>query len=305
MIGYGQEIPKAEEDEMTDRPTIAVLGTGIMGAPIAINLLRHGFTVRVWNRTAAKAAPLVDEGAVLADSPALAADGADFVLTMLADGDVVRSVMTGESGALAAMRPAAVWLQASTVGTEATDLLAGLAAEAGIAFVDCPVLGTRQPAEERKLVILEGGPAELSERIRPVFDAIGRTVLRVGDVGAASRLKLVLNTWVLAVTNGTAECVALARTLGVDPALFLEAISGGTLDCQYAHLKGNQMINGDYPASFPVGLAAKDARLILAAAADRVDLGGAAAMLTHLERAERRGHGEDDMAAAYEGCRPD
>lgn len=284
---------------MPDKPTVAVLGTGIMGAPMATRLVEAGLEVRVWNRTADKTTPVVDRGAILADTPATAASGADFVLTMLADGPTVESVMTGENGALATMPRGAVWLQTSTIGLAYTDRLAAAAAAAGVGFVDSPVLGTRAPAEQGKLVVLAGGEPELVERARPVYEAIGGRTVPVGGIGAASRLKLVANSWVLAVTNGTAEAIALANELGVDPQLFLDSISGGLLDCAYTHFKGKQMVSDEYELAFPANLAAKDARLILDAVDDRVDLGGVRATLAHLEATDRLGNGGDDMASLY------
>jgi 3-hydroxyisobutyrate dehydrogenase len=147
--------------------SIAVLGTGIMGAPIARNLARAGFEVRAWNRTRAKAQSLAGDGVRVADSPADAATGAGFVLTMLGDGNAVESTMTTESGALPAMGDNAIWLQCATVGIDATDQLAEIAASAGIAFVDAPVLGTKKPAEDAKLTVLASGPAELEQTLPP------------------------------------------------------------------------------------------------------------------------------------------
>lgn len=285
--------------------TVAVLGTGIMGYPMAVNLLRAGFAVRAWNRTGSKAEPLAAEGATVLDTPAQAAEGADFVLTMLADGPTVRSVMTGGAGALGGMRADAVWLQMSTVGLQHTERLAALAAESDVDFVDAPVLGTRQPAVDGTLVVLESGPARLSERCAGVFDAVGGRTQRVGEAGAGSRLKLVANGWVLAVTNGTAECLRLASALDLPPRQFLDAITGGALDLPYAHLKGKAMIDGDYPVSFPLSLAAKDARLVIEAAGGALDLAGTRAALHHLERAEQAGHGGLDMAALYRGIETD
>lgn len=282
---------------MTDT-TVAVLGTGIMGAPMAANLARAGLRVRVWNRSRDKAGQV--EGAEVADSPAGAVSGADFVLTMLADGPAVHDVM---EGALGSIGGDAVWLQASTVGVEWTGKLAALAEKAGVPFVDVPVLGTKQPAEQGKLVVLASGPEELQERCAPVFDAIGARTMWVGPAGAGSRLKLVANAWVLALTNATAESVGLAEELGVDPNLFLEAISGGTLDVPYAHLKGGAMISREFPLSFATRHAAKDAQLVLDAAGDALDLGSVRAALTHLKAAMDAGHGDEDMAALYHGTR--
>ncbi|WP_236791285.1 NAD(P)-dependent oxidoreductase [Amycolatopsis sp. GM8] len=281
---------------MTDT-TVAVLGTGIMGAPMAANLAAAGLTVRAWNRTRAKAEPLAGKGVEIADTPAGAAAGADFVLTMLDDGSSVREVVED------VLRPGAVWLQTSTVGIEWTATLAALAEKAGVPFVDAPVLGTKQPAEQGELVVLASGPEGLREKCAPVFGAIGGRTLWLGPAGAGSRLKLVANAWVLALTNATAESVALAGELGVDPKLFLDVISGGALDVPYAHLKGGAMISGEYPLSFATRHAAKDARLVLAAGGEGLDLGGVRAALAHLDAAQDAGHADEDMAAVYYGLR--
>src|SRR3954462_6134679 len=136
--------------------TIAVLGTGIMGAPIARNLLAAGHTVRVWNRTRAKAEPLASDGATVCATPAEAADGAEVLLTMLADADAVEQSVTGDDGALTALTRGGrdvVWLQMATVGIAGSDHLSELAARHSIAYVDAPVLGTKQPAEQGALTV--------------------------------------------------------------------------------------------------------------------------------------------------------
>ena len=279
--------------------TIAVLGTGIMGAPMARNLAKAGFTVRVWNRTLEKAQPLADDGAIVCDSPAAAADGADFVLTILADIDAVAAVVTGDSGVFAVPdQDKPIWLQMSTVGIDGTDWLASYAAEHGIGFLDAPVLGTRKPAEDGALTVLASGPEELREMCQPVFDAVGKQTFWLGPAGKGSRLKLVMNSWVLALTTATAEALALADGLGLDPKRFLETIDGGPLDVAYAHVKGDMMIRQEFPASFPVDGAAKDARLIVEAAAEAgVDLRVAGAVADQMQAAAEAGHGRDDMAA--------
>ncbi|GAB2966905.1 NAD(P)-dependent oxidoreductase [Amycolatopsis acidiphila] len=282
---------------MTDT-TVAVLGTGIMGGPMAANLAAAGLKVRAWNRSREKAEQV--DGAEVADTPADAVAGADFVLTMLADGPTVHEVA---GGALEAVPGDAVWLQTSTVGVEWTGKLAALAEKAGVAFVDAPVLGTKQPAEQGKLVVLASGPDELKDRCAPVFDAIGGRTMWVGPAGAGSKLKLVANAWVLALTNATAESVSLAEQLGVDPELFLESISGGSLDVPYAHLKGGAMISREFPLSFATRHAAKDAQLVLDAAGDALDLGGVRAALGHLKAAMDAGHADEDMATLYYGTR--
>jgi 3-hydroxyisobutyrate dehydrogenase len=281
--------------------TVAFLGTGLMGLPMAANIADAGLPVRAWNRTADKARPLTEHGATVAATPAEAAAGADLLVTMVADGPTVEAVVDG--GVLGALAPGAVWLQMSTVGVEHTERLAALAGLSGVPYVDAPVLGTTAPARQGALVVLASGPDEALDRGGPVFDAVGGRTLRLGEAGGGTRLKLVANAWVLAVTQGTAECVAFAEALGVDPNLFLDAISGGALDTPYAHAKGAAMMDREFPPSFPARLAAKDARLVLDAAGDAADLGGVRAARDHLDATVRLGHGDEDMAAMYYACR--
>jgi 3-hydroxyisobutyrate dehydrogenase len=283
--------------------SVAVLGTGIMGLPMAKRLVGAGFEVRVWNRTAEKARALGEAGATVAATPAEAAAGADVLLTMLADGPTVAAVVEQVEGA-EALPP--VWIQASTVGVEQTGRLAALAGRLGMTFVDAPVLGTRQPAEQGALVVLAAGPEAVRDSCAPVFDAIGSRTRWVGvEPGAASRLKLVVNSWVLALTAATAEALALAGALDLDPKLFLDTIAGTGTDSPYAHVKGAAMIAGEYSPAFPLNLAAKDAQLVVEAAeAAGVPLPVVAAIRAQLDRAEKLGHGADDMAAiftAYQG----
>ncbi|SEC35905.1 3-hydroxyisobutyrate dehydrogenase [Amycolatopsis tolypomycina] len=273
--------------------TVAFLGTGIMGAPMAANIAKAGLDVRVWNRTRAKAEPLSDVAAVTGTA-AEAADGADTLVTMLADGPAVAEAFEAASPASGTL-----WLQMSTVGLEWTDRLAAMAEKAGVVFVDAPVLGTRQPAEQAQLLVLGSGPEEARPAATPVFDAVGMRTIWLGPAGRGSRLKLVMNAWVLALTNATAESLGLARALGLDPQLFLETITGGGLDVGYAHAKGGAMLAGEFAPSFPASLAAKDARLVVEAAGDEVDVAGAQAALAHLETAVEAGHGDEDMAALY------
>src|SRR5918998_279557 len=161
---------------MANDNAIAVLGTGIMGAAIARNLIAAGVGVRAWNRTRERAEPLADEGAKVADPPAEAAEGAGFVLTMLAETDAVVEAVDG-GGALSTLSDDGVWLQMSTVGTEGHERLARVADERGVFYVDAPVLGTKEPAEQGQLIVLASGPEEVQERCQPVFDAVAANIL--------------------------------------------------------------------------------------------------------------------------------
>jgi 3-hydroxyisobutyrate dehydrogenase len=280
---------------------IALLGTGIMGAGMGRNVLRAGMPLRAWNRTRSKAEGLAADGATVCDSPADAVRGADIIVTMLADGPTVRDVMEAAAGGLS---PGQVWAQTSTVGVASLEPLAALARDHGVIFLDSPVLGTRQPAERGQLVVFAAGSGEASpgarERVAPLFGAIGQKTVWLDGVGAATRLKLVANSWVLALTSAIGESLALARGLGVDPDLFLQAVSGGPLDCPYLHVKADAILGGDFTPSFSVSLAEKDTRLILEAgqtAGLRMDVTSAAA--ERFRRAAAAGHAAEDMAAGY------
>jgi 3-hydroxyisobutyrate dehydrogenase len=175
----------------SDRMRVAVLGTGIMGAPMARNLLKAGFQVRVWNRTPDKARVLAADGAELAETPADAVREAAFVITMLTDTAAALAVM----GQAADSVPAgAVWLQ--TGMDTATGSVAGLAEDHEITFVNSPVIGTRETAKQGRLVVLASGPGDALDRAQPIFDAIGSKTVRLGpEAGRASRVKLVVNAW--------------------------------------------------------------------------------------------------------------
>jgi 3-hydroxyisobutyrate dehydrogenase len=275
---------------------VAILGTGTMGAPMARNLARAGHDVVAWNRTRAKAEGL---GARVAETPAEVVQGAEAVITMLSDGDAVLAAMDGVR-----LGGEQVWWQASTVGLEATERLSEQAGDA--AFVDGPVLGTRQPAEEGKLTILASGPAAAKEGLRPLFEVVGAKTIDLGEeAGAGSRLKLVLNAWIVALVESLGETVALAEGLGIDPARFLEVIDGGPLGLPYAKMKGALMLQRNYEPSFKLSLAAKDARLALAAAREAgLELPLVEAVRAQMEKAIAAGHGEEDMAATVEASRP-
>jgi 3-hydroxyisobutyrate dehydrogenase len=290
---------------MANDNAIAVLGTGIMGAAMARNLLAAGFEVRAWNRSREKAEPLADDGATVADSPAEAAESAGFVLTMLADADAVAEAAGGKDGALSALSDDGVWLQMSTVGLEGQEKLATQADEHGVYYVDAPVLGTKQPAEQGQLVVLASGPEEVRERCEPVFDAVGSKTLWLGPAGAGSRLKLVTNNWIVGLLGALAETISFAEALDVDPNRFLEVIEGGPLGLPYAQMKGQMMIEEEFPTSFSANLARKDANLVLQAAeANGLRLPLTEAAAEHFDEAIDAGHGEEDMAAIYQATRP-
>lgn len=161
------------------------------------------------------------------------------------------------------------------------------------------MLGTKKPAEEGNLVVFVSGPPGLVPRVEHVFDAIGSRRLVAGDeVGQASALKLAVNAWVGLITTGTAQSLALAESLGVDPALFLDAIAGSAVDSPYAHVKGRAMLAGDWTTSFAVDGVLKDVDLMLEAAAEAsFPTGLLTAVRERFAEAAAYGHGADDMAS--------
>lgn len=283
---------------------VAVLGTGIMGAGMTRSLLRSGLDVTVWNRSPDRAAPLAADGAQVAGTAAEAVAGVDAVITMLWDGDSVAEVMTA---VLPSAPGGVLWAQTSTVSPDdAGGRLPALADRYGARYVDAPVLGTRQPAEEGKLLVLAAAPGPLRDPVTPLFDAVAaRTVWVSERPGDGTRLKLVANSWVGTVVAATAQAIALAQSLGLDPQAFLDTVRGGAVDTPFLHIKGQAMIAGQFPPSFTVDGAVKDTGLIAAAMRES---GTDAALMDAVARQFRKaadgGHGGEDMAAIYRAFRP-
>ncbi len=282
---------------MSSDLVVAVLGAGgSMGSGLARNIAQAGFGVRAWNRTRAAAEPLADEGAVVTGSPAEAAEGADVILTMLPDADTVLEAM---ESARPGARGGTIWLQMSTIGEQGTERCIRLASDNGLAFVDAPVLGTRAPAQEGKLVVLASGPDELRPRVQPVLDAVGQRTMWLGPAGQGSRLKLATNMWVLTVTEGCAEAIAFTEGMGLDPKLLVEAISGGPLDSPYFQLKSKAITERSFEPQFKLRLAAKDASLMEDAMhRHHLDLPLVTAIARQLARGAADNPGKD-MSASY------
>ncbi len=278
--------------------TVAVLGTGTMGAPMARNLLRAGFGVHVWNSTQAKAAR-VGVGARRASTPAEAAAGVDVLITMLTDGAAVQDVMTGPEGPLSMLSSGAIWVQMSTIGVEWSDRLAGVAARNDVVFIDAPVSGSSAAAEEGTLVILASGATTVRPRLEPIFDVLGRQTLWLSSSGDGSRLKLALNNWLAVLVEGMVETLTLSEELGLGPHLLLEAIADGPMASEYALAKGAAMLDADFVPGFPLRHATKDVELAMSAAHRHgVELPLTAALLPRWHEAMAGDHGDDDVAAA-------
>ena len=284
---------------------VAVLGTGIMGTGMAHSLLRSGLDVTVWNRSSNRSASLAADGARVAGAAAEALADADAVITILWDGNSVADVMTE---ALPAAPDGILWAQASTVSVhDAGERLPALAAKHGARYLDAPVLGTRQPAEEGKLTVLAAASEALRDPIAPVFGAIAARIVWVSErPGDGTRLKLVANSWVATIVAATAQSIALADGLGLDPRAFLEMMHGSAVDAPYLHVKGQAIIARQFAPSFAVDGAVKDTGLIAAAMRETgTDATLIEAVGSQYRKAADAGYGEEDMAAVFRAFRPE
>lgn len=276
---------------------IGVVGLGAMGSRVARRLLDAGHDVVVWNRTPAKAGPLVGAGADSGAAPADVASRTDAVITMLADPDALRAVVEGPDG-IASAAPAATVIEMSTVGPAAISWLAS-ALPRDIDLVDAPVLGSIGEVEAGSLKIFIGGPAALVERWSPVLETLG-SPMHVGPLGSGAAAKLVANATLLGSLTLLGEAVALADGLGLAREAAFEVLGAGPLAAQ-AERRRAALETGDYPPRFSLSLARKDADLIAdAAAGSKVDLRLAASAVSWLADAEAAGYSERDYAAVLD-----
>jgi len=254
-------------------PRVAVLGAGTMGRGMTRSLLRNGFTVDVWDRTAEKAAALAADGATAREDARDAVREADVVITMVADADAVNQ-LAFDFGMLEAMRPQSVWAQMGTIGVAAAvELATRVGTERpDVSFEDAPVSGTRAPAENGQLLILASGPERARPVLEPVFAALGRETRWLGEAGAGSRLKLVMNSWLVFLVEGAAEIMALADSLGVDHQQVLGFLKAGNLANPAAAAKFAKMDAVDDSADFALQWALKDIRLAMEASGRRLPM---------------------------------
>lgn len=280
------------------KPTIAVLGTGTIGAPIARNLHRSGYAVAAWNRSAEKAAPLAGEGIRVAEDVTDAVKEAQIVITVVKDAAAVLEILDAAGEALA---PGSVLIQVSTVGVAGIGDIADAARVRSLRLVDAPVQGTKAPAVNGQLVVLAAGPIDVRDVVEPIFDVIGRSTVWVSESpGEASKLKLVVNTLISAITHGVAESIRLAEALAIDPQLFLDVVADGPLESAFGSIKAKAILTRDFTPSFTVANAVKDSQLVADAAADAgAWLPQALAGLDRYRSAADAGHGDADMAATY------
>ncbi|HEY8655768.1 MAG TPA: NAD(P)-dependent oxidoreductase [Candidatus Limnocylindria bacterium] len=256
---------------------IGFCGLGIMGLPMARNALRAGFPVTVWNRTAGRAAPLAAEGASVGASPRAVAEASDLVVTMVTSSPDVEAITFGPDGIAAGAHPGLLAIDMSTISPAVTRGIAERAASAGFATLDAPVSGGEIGAVEARLAIMVGGTAADVARAMPLFEALGKTIVHIGDHGAGQACKLA-NQIAVAINNlGVSEALVFAAAQGIDLERTRQVIAGGAGSSWAMQNYATKMLAGDFRPGFMVDLQQKDLRLVLEAAfAEHVSLPGTA-----------------------------
>ncbi len=282
--------------------TIGFIGTGIMGAPMVRRLITAGHTVRVWNRTRAKAAALTEDGAQIADSPRAAAQGAGWVIVMVADGPASDAVIFGDDeteGAAAGMAAGANLIVMSSIPPDTAKRQAASLTERGIGYLDAPVSGGEGGAREGRLAIMAGGARAVFEAAEPIFARLGRATY-LGPAGAGSLAKLA-NQLIVGCTIATvAEALLLVERGGGNAGALADALAGGFADSPILQNHGRRMVAGDFEAGGPVRIQRKD---LASAAALAADLGLTLPMLAEAlsiyDDLLAGGHGDLDHNAAW------
>jgi 3-hydroxyisobutyrate dehydrogenase-like beta-hydroxyacid dehydrogenase len=286
---------------MVLQPSIAFLGLGRMGLPMATRLLAAGHPLTVWNRSADRARSLAERGATVARSPADAARGANFVVLMLADPAALDAVLSGPEGVLAGIVPGATVIDCSTVGPADSRRAAERCGAAGAEFVDAPVLGSTPAAEQGTLTVLAGGSDVAVLAAEPILRIFGSRVVRTGEVGSASALKLVMNVLVGGLTELLAEGILLAERSGLPGDIVRDALFASVLNSPFLGYKAPQLLERKFSPLFTTGLMLKDLDLALSLAAEQgLALPGTAAVRDAYAATAAAGRRDEDFSAVIE-----
>ncbi len=279
---------------------VGVIGLGLMGTPMARNILDGGLPVAVWNRTAAKAEPLLAAGASWAGSVGQLAGQSDVVVTMVTDAAASEEVICGEGGVLDHARPGTTLIDTSSIAPEMSRSIAARARDRGVAMLDAPVTGNPRVAEAGKLGVMIGGDEKTVRRVRPVFEKIAAVIVHAGPSGAGSTLKLVNNLILGVAIQAVAEALVLARKAGIHPDRVREITSVGGARTAAMETRGPRMIASDFSPHFSADNMHKDLSTALALA-DAVGAAApaAAAALEMLRAARAQGKGHLDSAVIY------
>ncbi len=282
---------------------IGVIGLGHMGLPMAGRLVGAGFHPMVWNRTSGKAAPLVGRGAREAASAQELAAECDVVITMLADGGAVASVLGGAAGVLAACRAGSLVIEMSTIGPVAARALAAEAVGHGVDFLDAPVSGSVALAEQGGLTVLAGGSAGAFERARPVLDVLSKTQLHLGPSGSGAAMKLAVNIVIATTNQAIAEALTLAELSGIDRAAAYDVLGASAVASPFVGYKRGAFLEpGDGPVAFTTALMRKDLDLARSVAGS-AELPVTEAARSYLAQACAAGFSDADFASVAQVLR--
>jgi 3-hydroxyisobutyrate dehydrogenase len=276
------------------KESIGFIGLGIMGGSMTRNLLKAGFDLCVWNRTSSRMTPLAEAGAAVGSSPADVAARSDILIICVSDTPDVEEVILGKQGAIHGARAGLLVIDCSTISPEATRRIATRLQEKGVAFLDAPVSGGSEGAAKGTLSIMVGGDAAQFERAGPVFQAMGKTITHVGEVGDGQTVKLVNQILVVGTMLAVSEALLFAQAGGLNLQKTLEAVGSGAAASWMLNNRGPQVIQRDWRPGFTVDLQQKDLRLVLEAA-DQMGIPlPATALIFQLYRSlQQRGHGSD------------
>lgn len=274
------------------------MGLGLMGLPMARNVLRAGYALTVYNRTPAKAAPLVAEGAGQATSPAEVAGRSDVVVTMVTDSPDVEAVVAGERGLLSGASPGMAWVDMSTISPQVTQRLGAAAAARGVESLDAPVSGGPPGAEAGTLSIMAGGRKDVFESCLPLLQVMGKTIVHVGDLGAGQVTKGCNQVVIAATLAGIAEALVMGAKAGVDPSLIREALLGGYAGSRLLEVHGERMLRHAFNPGFFVRLHDKDLHIVIDLARSlSVSVPVTALAAQHFNALVAEGDGELDNSA--------
>jgi 3-hydroxyisobutyrate dehydrogenase len=290
--------------ETMAKPSVAILGLGIMGSGMANRLLSANFTLAVYNRNREKCISFARAGAFVADSPRQAASRSQIILSMVADDAASRDVWLGEEGALKGAPTGSVLIESSTLSGDWIQELASKAAEHGCQFLDAPVTGTKPHAASGELLFLVGGSAEALDAARPVFSVLGRDVVHLGPTGSGALMKLV-NNFVCGVQAASfAEAVSLVDAGGLDRAKAMSILTGGAPGSGIVKRVAERIAANDFTPNFALRWMAKDISYAMQDASTKgISLQTAAAALAVFQQAIAEGHGDEDFSAVSKSAK--
>lgn len=245
------------------KTSVGLIGLGLMGRPIGANLLKKGFALTVWNRTASRAQDLASQGAKVAATPKEAAAASDVLIMIVSDPPAVEQVLWGKEGVFSGLRRGSVLVDSSTVSPELARRSAAASTERGIEYLDAPVTGGTWGAEKGELVMMVGGAAETLKRVEPVFAAIAKRWFHLGPAGAGQTVKLAMNLLLALEVEAFAEALALTQAGGVPGERLVEVMQASMGRAPVLDVKAPLLLERKYPPSFPLRLMHKDVALAL------------------------------------------